>query len=179
MCCPPSYVPRVSPLRREEPGTIYHVCDVKGTHDLITQGWTKLGAHTCSTQAFLRLLQSSFQCYLRLFQCYRVVHEELVDFRGCGDNSMTLDYNTTNHNIFCYSVDHVPCLMLWESTTQRNGQRATSCKFNCALHSNRKYNRHSRGHLTVCACWMALLQVFRPETNRLRHKKYIAYRFIE
>ena len=30
-------------LRRGEPGIFYHVRDVKGRHDLIMRGWTKLG----------------------------------------------------------------------------------------------------------------------------------------
>ena len=36
---------RLSPLR----GRFYHVCDVKGRHNLIMQGWTKQSAHTCSS----------------------------------------------------------------------------------------------------------------------------------
>ena len=34
-----SLVPRLS--RRGERDTFYHVCDVKGRHDLIAWGWTK------------------------------------------------------------------------------------------------------------------------------------------
>ena len=66
----------------------YHVGDVKGRHDLITRGWTKLGTHTRSRKHFkTKPLQSSFRvkmalvCYLRLCsQCYIVVHIELFDF---------------------------------------------------------------------------------------------------
>jgi len=32
--------------------TFYHVRDVKGRHDLITRGWTKLGAHARSNKLF-------------------------------------------------------------------------------------------------------------------------------
>ena len=49
-----SLVPRVFLLRKGEPGTFYHVHDIKGRQDLIMWGWTKLGAHA---QAFLSLLQ--------------------------------------------------------------------------------------------------------------------------
>ena len=66
---------------------------------------------------------------------------------------------------------------------QRNGQRATSCKFNYASRTNRKYNMASERSLDCVyfsACWMSLLQVFRPETNCLRQsyvqKRYVAYR---
>ena len=37
-----------------EPGRFYHICDVKGRHDLITQGWTKLGAHACSNTSVFK-----------------------------------------------------------------------------------------------------------------------------
>ena len=37
-----------------EPGTFYHARDVKGRHDLITWGWTKLDAHTCSSTSVLK-----------------------------------------------------------------------------------------------------------------------------
>ena len=40
-------------IRRGEPGTFYHVCDVKGRHDLITRGWTKLGAHARSSTSIV------------------------------------------------------------------------------------------------------------------------------
>ena len=32
--------------RKREPATFYHMCNIKGRHDLITQEWTKLDAHT-------------------------------------------------------------------------------------------------------------------------------------
>ena len=36
-----------------EPGTVYHVHNVKGRHNLIMYGWTKPGAHAClSTSIF-------------------------------------------------------------------------------------------------------------------------------
>ena len=63
------------------------VCDVKGRHDLIMPGGLSRTPMHVQTQAFLRLLQSSFHvnmalmCYLRLYsQLYIVVHVELVDF---------------------------------------------------------------------------------------------------
>ena len=31
----------------EEPCTVYHVCDVKGRHDLMMHGWTKPCTHAC------------------------------------------------------------------------------------------------------------------------------------
>ena len=74
-------------LEGGEPGTFYHVCDVKGRHDIITWGWTKLGVHACSHTSVSRPLHSSFQvsmalvCYLRLCsQRYIVVHVELINF---------------------------------------------------------------------------------------------------
>ena len=64
----PGLVPRLSPQRRGEPGTFYHMHDIKGRHDLITRGWTKLGAHALSrtsvfktTTVFFWMLPSSLQ----------------------------------------------------------------------------------------------------------------------
>ena len=39
---------------RGEPGTFYHVRDVKGRLDLITRGWTKLGAHARSNTSVFK-----------------------------------------------------------------------------------------------------------------------------
>ena len=47
-------------LEGGEPGTFYHVCDVKGRHDLIMRGSTKLGTHAHSRTSVSRPLQSFF-----------------------------------------------------------------------------------------------------------------------
>ena len=100
--------------------------DVKGRHDLITWGWTKLGAHARSNTSILRLLECSFQvnmtlvCYLCLCsQHYIVVHVKLVDFLRLWRQlkQQLLGYSTTTHEISCHSAHQVPYLMPLESTT--------------------------------------------------------------
>ena len=56
-----SLVPRLSPLTGGgEPGIFYHVRDVKGRHDLITWGWTKLGTHAHSSTSVLKTTTDFF-----------------------------------------------------------------------------------------------------------------------
>ena len=79
------------------------------------------------TQAFLRLLQSSFtykyglnvlplSLQSVLYSCPRRT-SQFLEAVATTWTTTTLAYNTTNHEISCDSARQVPCLMLWESTT--------------------------------------------------------------
>ena len=53
------------PLSRGEPGIFYHVRDIKGRHDLIMQGWTKLGPSGAVSDT-VRIYYTGLPCDLRL-----------------------------------------------------------------------------------------------------------------
>ena len=105
--------------------------DVKGRHDLITQGWTKLGTHTGSKTSVFKtttvffsgkygfnVLPLSLQS--ALYSCSRGSSqflEAVAITRTTMTLSTTLASNTTNHKISYHSARQVPCLMFWESTT--------------------------------------------------------------
>ena len=101
--------------------------DVKGRHDLITWGWTKLGGHTRSnTSVFktttvffsrkygLNVLPLSLQS--AIYSCPRRT-SPFLEAVATTWTTTTLAYNTTNHEISWHSACQVPRLMLWESTT--------------------------------------------------------------
>ena len=101
--------------------------DVKGRHDLVTWGWTKLGAYARSNTSIIRLLECSFWVNMTLVCClclcsqhYIIVHAELGDFLRLWrqlKQQRTLGYSTTSHEISCHSAHQVPYLMLLEFTT--------------------------------------------------------------
>ena len=80
---------------------------------LITQGWTKLGAHAHSNTSILRLLQSSFQVNmglmlslsLRLVLC-SCPHQttRFLEAVATTRTITTLAYSTTNHKISCHKL---------------------------------------------------------------------------
>ena len=98
-----------------EPGTFYHVHDIKGRHDLIImRRWTKLGAHARSSTSLLRLLQSSFQVNMvfsmlllslqpALYSCLRRISRFLDAVATTRPTTTMLAYNTTNHNFLPFS----------------------------------------------------------------------------
>ena len=48
LCLRGSFIPKLSPLRRGEPDTFYHVCDVKGRRKVETQlnsTWVRMESH--------------------------------------------------------------------------------------------------------------------------------------
>ena len=61
-----------------------------------------------TTTVFFSVLPSSFSVSVIELSKKNLLISEAV----ATTQTMTLDYNTTNHKIFCYSVGHVPCLML-------------------------------------------------------------------
>ena len=84
--------------------------DTKGRHDLITQGWTKLGAHTRSSTSVLYVT-----FVFAVNQRYIVIHVELVEFLSQCRQLKQQQYllkHTTNHNISCHSARQVLCLTL-------------------------------------------------------------------
>ena len=91
--------------------------DIKGRHDLITQGWTKLGTHTRSNTS---VFKSSFQVNMTLM-CYLCLRRtsRFLEAVATTRTTTTLAYNTTTHEISCHSARQVPHLMLLESTTLR------------------------------------------------------------
>ena len=55
--------------------------DIKGIHDLIMWGWTKLGAHACShTRIFKTTIQLFVTFVFSVIDIIIVVHVELADF---------------------------------------------------------------------------------------------------
>ena len=57
-----------------EPGRFYHICDVKGRHDLITQGWTKLGAHACSNTSVFNNDARAYNTTTHKISCHSACH---------------------------------------------------------------------------------------------------------
>ena len=71
---------------RREPGTFYHVNDVKGRCNLFMLGLTKPGAYVLSSTSVFKTtidmaLDMALVCYLHLYhQQYIVTYVQLVDF---------------------------------------------------------------------------------------------------
>ena len=93
-----------SPLRRGRAWYIYHMHDVKGRHDLIMWGWTKLLIHACScTSAFMTatvfflgeygfsVLRSSLQS--AIYSCPRRT-SPFLESVATTQTTTTLAYNT-------------------------------------------------------------------------------------
>ena len=101
--------------------------DIKGRHDLITRGWTKLGAHARSNISVFKTPRVFFSgkydfnvlpLFLQsaLYSCPRRT-SRFLEAVATTRTTTTLAYNTTTHEISCHSARQVPYLMLLESTT--------------------------------------------------------------
>ena len=117
-----SLVPRLSPLRRGRAWYIYHMRDVKGRHELITRGWTKLDAHAHSNTSVFKTPRVFFSgkydfivlplcLQSALYSCPRRT-SRFLEAVATTRTTTRLAYNTTNHEISCHSARQVPCLML-------------------------------------------------------------------
>ena len=97
-----------------------------GRHNLITRGWTKLGAHARSNTSVFKttavffsdkygfnVLPLSLQS--ASYSCPHRTSRFLEDVATTRTTTM-LACNTTNHEISCASTHQMPCLTLWEST---------------------------------------------------------------
>ena len=65
------------------PGTFYHVCNVQGRrYNLITQGWTKSGSHTCKHKCFQDYSSLLFGLiWLLCVLIFRVSHMQLPTYK--------------------------------------------------------------------------------------------------
>ena len=95
-------------------------------HDKVHVDITRLGlAHACTNQLGFQVCwpwKYRGACYLNVLPLYLQSALYSITSRFlepvATTRTMTLAYNTTNHDIFCHSARVVSCLMLWESTTQ-------------------------------------------------------------
>ena len=182
-------VPRLFPPRRERAWYILSCVWRQGRHDLISRGWTKLGAHARSNTSVFKTTTAFFSgkysfnvlplsLQSALYSCPRIT-SRFLEAVAATRTTMTLAYNTTNHEISCHSARQVLCLMLWESTTPVHlaiyGFTAAVAGGFCAIVATCVYLPRSRARVMWVCAHVQLSHVYLAST--LDVKGMLHYRY--